>query len=129
MAKVTIVGDVVQLKSDLTKEEITRVKAFAPEALKLFDEDKNEVFAIDIGNASYSKYGICFCSEDVDGKVFMTMDNPVLDHSDAEKEREEVVKYFAPVLHKLNVLEENIISAKETLEEMEASVNESVVFA
>ena len=129
MAKVTIMGDAVQLKTSLTRKEIERVKAFAPEALKLFDTKGNEVFSIEISHANFSKYGICFCSEDAEGKMFMTMNNPVHDHSDAEKEREEVIKYFAPAISKLETVEANVTAAKESLEQMEASVTESVVFA
>lgn len=129
MAKVTIMGDAIQLKTSLTRKEIERVKAFTPEALKLFDTEGNEVFSIDISHASLSKYGVCFCSEDAEGKMFMTMDNPVLDHSDVEKEREEVIRRFAPILNKLETVEANVEAAKESLEQMEASVTESVVFA
>ena len=129
MAKVTIMGDAIQLKTSLTRKEIERVKAFAPEALKLFDTEGNEVFSIDISHASFSKYGICFCSEDAEGKMFMTMDNPVLDHSDVEKEREEVIRRFAPALNKLETVEANVEAAKESLEQMEAAVTDSVTFA
>ena len=129
MAKVTIMGDAIQLKTSLTRKEIERVKAFAPEALKLFDTEGNEVFSIDISHANFSKYGICFCSEDAEGKMFMTMDNPVLDHSDVEKEREEVIRRFAPALNKLETVEANVEAAKESLEQMEAAVTDSVTFA
>jgi hypothetical protein len=129
MAKVTIMGDAVQIKSALTKSEFDRVKAFAPEALKLFDTEGNEVFGISMGNANYSKYGICFCAEDAEGKIFMTMNNPVIDHNDAEKERTEIIKYFAPAISKLEAVEANVTAAKDSLEKMEASVTESVVFA
>lgn len=129
MAKVTIIGDIVQIKSDLTRKELERIKTFAPEAVKLFDKDDNEIFGIDFGHASFSKYGICFCSEDSEGKLFMTTDNPVLDHSDKEAERIEVTKYFAPIISKLQAIEENVASVKDTLEGMEASVADSVVFA
>lgn len=128
MAKLSIMGDTVQITTDLTKEVINRVKDYAPDALKLFDEEDNEVFGVDIGHANYSKYGICFCSEDAEGKMFMTTNNPVLDHSDAEKEREEVVRVFAPVLSKLQLVEANINAAKASIDEMEASVQEAVTF-
>ena len=128
MAKLSIMGDTVQITTDLTKEVINRVKDYAPDALKLFDEEDNEVFGVDIGHANYSKYGICFCSEDAEGKMFMTTNNPILDHSDAEKEREEVVRVFAPVLSKLQLVEANISAAKASIDEMEASVQEAVTF-
>lgn len=129
MAKLTIMGDSVQIKSDITKSEMDRVMAFAPEALKLYDEDGNEIFGVTYGDAFFSKYGICFCNEDADGKLFMTTNNPVRDHSDAEEERKEVIKYFAPILNKLQLVEAHIASAKDALEAMEASVTDSVTFA
>lgn len=129
MAKVTILGDMVQIKSELTSAQVERVKAFAPEALKLYDEDGNEIFGVDEGNASFSKYGICFCSEDSEGKLFLTTNNPCVDHEDADKEKKIVVKTFAPILAKLKAVEENIAACEHDLDELEASVTDSVVFA
>lgn len=128
MAKLSIMGDTVQITTDLTKEVIKRVEDYIPEALKLFDTEGDEVFGVAIGNASFSKYGICFCSENAEGKMFMTTNNPVLDHSDSEKEREEVVKCFAQVLNNLKQVEENVQEVKAELDGIEASVQESVTF-
>lgn len=129
MAKITIVGDMIQIKTDLTKSDVERVKTFAPEALKLFDNEGNEVFGVDMGDACYSKYGVCFCSEDADGKLFMSTDNPVSDHSDPEKEKEEVTKYFALLINKLRAVEANVQGAAETLTAVETEAKEAVVFA
>lgn len=128
MAKLTIMGDTVQITTDMTRKEIERVNAYAPTALKLFDNEGNELFGVGIGDASYSKYGICFCSENADGKMFMTTNNPVVDHSDAEKEREEVVRFFAPVISKLQAVEAAVAGARADLDTVEAAVNESVEF-
>ena len=128
MAKMTIMGDTVQITSDITKEELDRVESYAPEALKLIDKDGNEKFGVGFGNASYSKYGLCFCSETAEGKLFMTTNNPVLDHSDVEKEREELVRCFAPVISKLQLVESQVASAKEALDAVETAVKESVTF-
>ena len=129
MAKVTILGDMIQIKSDLTAAQVERVKAFAPEALKLYDEEGNEIFGVDEGNASFSKYGICFCSKDNDGKLFLTTNNPSEDHSNVEEEKKVVVKAIAPILAKLKAVEENIAACERDLDELEASVTDSVVFA
>ena len=128
MAKLKIMGDIVQITTDLTRKEIERVKAYAPNALKLIDTDGNEIFGVEIGDAFYSKYGICFSSESAEGKMFMTTNNPVLDHSDVEKEREEVVRIFAPIVSKLQAVEAGVTAAKEGLDAVEAEVRESVVF-
>lgn len=129
MAKVTILGDMVQIKSDLTSAQVERVKAFAPEALKLFDEDGNEVFGVDIGNASFSKYGICFCSMDSEDKLFLSTNNPCLDHENEEEEKKVIIKAFAPMLAKLKDVEANIAACESELDALEASVTDSVVFA
>ena len=129
MAKLTIMGDMIQIKSDLTKAEVERVRDFAPEALKLVDEDGNEVFGVSIGDSFWSKYGICFCSEDQNGKLFMSTNNPVIDHADPEKEKKEVIKTFAPVLNKLNAVEAHIKDVQETITAVEVEAASAITFA
>lgn len=128
MAKIKVMGDVIQLSTELTREELERVKNFAPDALKLFDTEGNEIFGVGIGDASYSKYGICFCNETAEGKMFMSTNNPVTDHADPAEEREAIVRYFAPIINKLQAVEANVAAAKETLDSMEAAVQDSVEF-
>lgn len=127
MAKLNVLGDAVQLKSELTTEEIITVKTFDPERLKLKDEEGNELFAIDLGHASISKYGICFCSTDAEGKAFVTTQNNVGDHSNAEAEKALLIKEWAPILANLTKLEGQIALALEDVAAMEASVVESIV--
>lgn len=129
MAKVKVLGDMMQIKSDLTGAEFDRIESFAPEMLKLTDDEGNEVFGISRGHAFYSKYGVCFCSEDAEGKLFMSTNNPVVDHTDAEKEKEEIVKTLAPILSKLNAVEKQIKNAGEILTAIETEVKESVEIA
>lgn len=126
MAKVKVLGDMMQIKSDITAAEFERVKSFAPELLKLIDVEGNELFGVERGNAFYSKYGICFCSEDAEGKLFMSTNNPVTDHSCAETEKEAIVKELAPIIDKLNSIEEQVQMASETLTDIETRVKESV---
>lgn len=126
MAKVRVLGDAIQLKTELTKEDLDRVKAFAPESLKLYDQDGNEVFGVDEGDAFYSKYGVCFSNTDSEGRLFMTSDNPVEDHSDPEKEKEEIIKHFAQILNKLEAIEMSVRNARQALMEIEESVKTSV---
>lgn len=126
MAKVRVMGDAIQMKSDLTKADLERVKTFAPDALKLFDEEGNEVFGVDMGDARFSKFGVCFSNTDSEGKLFMTSDSPVTDHSDPEKEKEEIIKYFAQILNKLDAVETNVNAAMEALINIEDSVRNSV---
>lgn len=128
MATMKVMGDVIQLGTELTREDIERVANYAPGVLKLTDDDGNELFGVGIGDASFSKYGICFCSETAEGKMFMTTNNPVEDHSDPAKEREMIVRYFAPIINKLQAVEANVAAAKESLDSMEDAVQNAVTF-
>ena len=129
MAKVTVLGDMMQIKSDITAKELERIESFAPEMLKLTDDEGNEIFGVSRGNAFYSKYGICFCSEDAEGKLFMSTTNPVTVHGDAEEEKTAIIKELAPILHKLQAIEANIKKADEMLTAIETEVRESVELA
>ena len=129
MAKVKILGDMLQIKSELTENEVKRAESFAPSALKLIDEDNNEIFGVSIGDAFYSKYGICFCNTDADGKLFMSTNNPCTEHEDAEKEKETIIKKLAPIISKINAVEEQVKACNAALESIENEVRESVEFA
>lgn len=129
MAKVKVLGDMMQIKSDITGKSFDRVEKFAPEMLKLVDEFGNEVFGIARGDAFYSKYGICFCSEDAEGKLFMSTNNPVTEHGNAEEEKNKVVEKLAPIINKLNAVERQILEAEEILTAIETEVRESVELA
>ena len=130
MAKIKVLGDMIQITSELTEEQFDKVKAFAPEALVMKDEDTGEeIFGIEKGAANISKYGICFCSTDSEGKLFMTTNNPTLgDHSNREEEMQEILDKFAPIIAKLNAGETHIMSIMSTLDNVEAAVKESIEF-
>ena len=129
MAKITILGDTIQIKSAITERIFERAENYDPGVLKLVDGDGNEYFGICRGDASYSKYGVTFCSTDSDGKLFMTTNNPVINQENPDFEREVVKKAFAQVLDKLNQVEEQVFAAEEELTQIEKNVDDSVVFA
>lgn len=129
MAKIKVLGDTIQLTSDITAEEFDRVKRFAPEALIMKDADTgDEVFGISRGDAFVSKYGVCFCSVDNEGKLFMTTNNVVTDHSDREAELKAVKEFYAPIMAKLGTIEAHLKNVMAELEELEASVESSIEF-
>lgn len=128
MATLKIFGDTISIFSELTKEQLERAKGFAPESLKLKDEEGNEIFGIGFGSPSYSKYGITFCSENAEGKLFMTMNNPVLDHSDPEAEKTTITRMFAQPLHALKMVEAQVAAMEDVLADIEDSVLDSIEF-
>ena len=58
----------------------------------------------------------------------MTTNNPVTNHADPEKEREEVIRCFAQMLSKLKAVEENVADGAEAIAEIESDVRDSVTF-
>lgn len=121
MATLNVMGDALQIKSRLTKADIERVLTFKPEALKIKDEDNNEIFAVAIGNASISQYGVCFPSTDAEGRVFVTADNNI-DHSDPDAEKEYIVKNFATILDKIDQIESQVNLVSDELKTIEDRV-------
>lgn len=126
MAKITTLGDSVQIKTTITLNELVKVKRYEPEALTIRDEDGNPVFTVSYGDASLSAYGICFSSTDAEDNMFLTLVNPVQDHSDKEAEKQAILEEFAPIIAKLNVLEVNIMGIVKELDVIESSVAESI---
>lgn len=126
MAKIKVIGDVVQIKSDLTEDDFKKISNYAPEALKILDDKGNEVFGISMGDAHWSKYGVAFCNTDSNGKLFMTTNNPVTDHKDPSAEKELITEIFAQVLFHLGVIEQNFQTLKTELTAIEQEAARSI---
>lgn len=88
--KATIVQNTVVIASDFTPEEINKLKAYKPEALKIKDEKGNVKFAVSFGNtASINENGICFNEVTESGKAAMTI---MLIGPETKEEKEAFVK-------------------------------------
>lgn len=127
MAKLNVIGDILQLKSDITVKEMELIQNYAPSALNLTDEEGNVLFAISSGPASISKYGVSFPSSDAEGHLFVTIENTG-DHSDMEAEKASIRREYTPILTKLIVIEKNIEAAIEKMNTLETSVEELINF-
>lgn len=127
MAKLKVLGDMIQIKTSLTESDFKKIKNYAPESLKVKDEDGNEVFGVSIGDAHWSKYGVAFCSKDAQGKLFTTINNPVTDHSDPEAEKAVLKEKFAQTVFYLEMIEENFEKIKAELLAMEQNADRSIV--
>ena len=126
MAKLKVLGDMIQIKSDLTEKDFKKVQNYAPEALKLKDEKGNELFGVSRGDAHWSKYGIAFCNTDADGKLFMTTNNPVTQHDDPEAEKKTIKEVFATVLFNLESIEKNFSQIKAELDAIEQEAERNI---
>ena len=112
MAKINVTGDMIQIKTNITESEYDVVSHYSPNTLKIIDKDGNEVFGITKGDAHCSQYGVAFCSADSEGKMFMSCNNPVEDHSDPVQERKLIAKEFAQVINNLQIIETQVANEK-----------------
>ena len=123
MAQINVSGDAIQIKTSLTEEEFDMIEHYAPESLKLVDDNGNEYFGITRGDAHYSKYGISFCNTDSEGRLFMTANNPVNDHSDPEKEKKQISKILAQTINNLQTVEDQIEAKKPEIVALEQNAD------
>lgn len=129
MAKITVLGDTIQIKLDLTKTDFEKVQNYAPDTLKIKNKEGDEVFGISVGNAHWSKYGVAFSGTDADGKLFMTTANPVQCHQDPEAEKKAIKEAFAQTIFFLENIEKNFAEMKEQLNILEANAEASITIA
>lgn len=98
---------VVVFNTELTKEAILKLQRHNPDALKLKDENGDEIFALSFNDASLSDYGVCFDREDSEGKALLTIT--------ATMTNEELAEEFASILIKAKKVEAQALAAYETL--------------
>lgn len=102
---------VVVINSELTLDAVKALQKHIPSALKLRDEDGDDVFAVSFNNdkASFSEHGICFNKIDSEGKVLLTINSTM--------SNEEIADEFAAVLMHLEMVEETATLAYKSLKE------------
>ena len=109
---------VVVFNTELTKEAILKLQKHTPDALKLKDDNGDEIFAISFNDASLSDYGICFDREDSDGKALLTIT--------ATMTNEELAEEFASILMKAKLVEQRALASYRELTEMLKEVANSI---
>ena len=117
MARATILGDVIQIKSRLTKEQLKRAENFKP-GTSVLEDGKS---------ASFSKYGISFCSTDENGFMFLTVANNIEHNDNIETERRKIRDDIGVILHKCNMVEDAVIDALGEINEINDAIDSSVV--
>ena len=126
MAKLKVLGDMIQIKIDLTESDYKKVTNYAPDALKVKDEEGNEIFGISMGDAHWSRYGVAFCNTDSNGKLFMTTENPVTNHEDPVAEKNLIKEKFAQTIFFLELIEKHFAEIKTELTAMEQNAERSI---
>lgn len=108
MAKVTLTGDALVIKSSVSVKDWEMVKKYRPEALTLKDENDNPLFKVDIGTGGgVSNYGISFTGKTHDENEYATFTEGCKVASDVDA-KEAIADYVGSAILKLNELENKI---------------------
>ena len=124
-AHVDISGASAVLVSDVTLEDWERVEKYAPEALKIVDEEKNPLFkvATGCGGGSVNKYGVVFGTYTNDGgkaTVTLLLDEEVEDKTQAVKD------IMGAALLDLNSIESELPAILKDIAEKEAEIDKLI---
>lgn len=95
---------VIVFNTDLSKEALLKLKRHNPDALKLKDEEGNDIFGLSFSEtASINNYGISFNREDSEGKALITIQ--------ATMNNEEIAEEYAKILLNAKKVEEKALTA------------------
>lgn len=126
-AHVDISGASAVLVSDVKLDDWKRVEKYAPEMLKIIDDDSGDVlFKVKTccGSGSINEYGVCFGSyTNEGGKATVTtlLDEEVEDKMQAVKDT------LGSALLDLNAIEEEIPSVLKDIDEKEAEIEKLII--
>jgi len=125
-AKVEISGASAVLVSDIALEDWEKVKKYAPEALKIVDEDGDTIFKVSTcnGGGSINEYGVCWGSyTNEGGKATVT----VLLDEDVDDKLSAVKEIMGTALLDLNDIEKDIPDLLKDIADKEAEIEKLIV--
>ena len=125
-AHVDVTGSAAVLVSDIKLEDWARVQKFAPEMLKVVDEDGDPVFKVSTGcgTGSINEYGVTFGVHTNDGgkaTVTILVDDEIEDTVEAVKE------IVGSALLDLNEIEKEIPNILKEIADKEAEIDKLIV--
>lgn len=127
--KITVSGNGVTVKFDKTLGEIKTLEKHDPKALRLYDEEKNEIFRVasTTGEGSINSIGAEFGSEsrDEEKKAILTLMMP----SEARDAKAWVEEVIGTAVLKLNKVEAQMTAALAQVNSDLAAVRESITVA
>lgn len=111
---------VIAFNSKLTAEAIKALQKHIPSALKMRDQEGNDIFAISYkeGQASISEYGICFNKTDSEGCLLLTVA--------ADMTNKEIADEYAAIIMKAKEIEEWALNAYAQLTDQLLDVEASI---
>ena len=124
-AHVEISGASAVLVSDVALEDWERVQKYAPEAMKIVDEDGDTLFKVKTGKGggSVNEYGVCFGTYTNDGGKATTT---VLLDETVEDKKAAVKEIMGSALLDLNEIEKDIPTVLKDIAEKEAEIEKLI---
>lgn len=117
----------VTIETSITAKVLKTIKAHAPKALALFDEDKRVIFSIGIStDGSIGSAGIDFNNTTKTGTMYVTVCDQKMPEED-DKRRAYIEERFGTMLVKLAQIEQQVSEALTTLDTSIAAVAESII--
>ena len=117
----------VTIETSITAKVLKTIKAHAPKALALFDEDKRVIFSIGISaDGSIGSAGIDFNNTTKTGTMYVTACDQKMPEED-DKRRAYIEERFGAMLVKLAQIEQQVSEALTTLDTSIAAVAESII--
>lgn len=125
MANITIAGRCYVVTSKLSLADFELVKKHRPKALKILDEETlEELFAVDVGSDSISKYGISFNSVSNDEGKLATA-TMMIPH-DVDDVQEYVVDKAGATIANLNRIEDGLQTVLDEIRSENKKVIDSI---
>lgn len=117
----------ITIETSITAKVLKTIKAHAPKALALFDEDKRVIFSIGISaDGSIGSAGIDFNNTTKTGTMYVTVCDQKMPEED-DKRRAYIEERFGAMLVKLAQIEQQVSEALTTLDTSIAAVAESII--
>ena len=117
----------ITIETGITAKVLKTIKAHAPKALALFDEDKRVIFSIGISaDGSIGSAGIDFNNTTKTGTMYVTVCDQKMPEED-DKRRAYIEEHFGAMLVKLAQIEQQVSEALTTLDTSIAAVAESII--
>lgn len=125
-AHIDISGACAILVSDVARESWERVEKYAPEALKIVDEEGETIFKVKTtcGTGSVNEYGVCFGTYTNEGgkaTVTVALDEEIEDKKAAVKD------IMGAALLDLNSIEKELPQVLKDIAEKEAEIEKLIV--
>lgn len=131
MAKITVVGSMVIVRSTLTLEEIALVEKHRPDALAIKDEEGEVVFRVGTtkGTGAIGAYGVSFGESSRDDKKNAVVTLGIADLGEDEDIREIIADELGAPLAKLNKIESGIAEVIEGIKAEKQAVIDAITIA